>query len=134
LIAYSPPYASALLPVPNLNFNVLNYSFATFRGSLFSSQARNNGRLIFSWPDNHEDWMALSLRNEVDGVITDDPKLFLEMCERWRSGIVQKRSTHLTAKQTVLWVVYNILVIITEAVTRLARGSAQSRVKKSLGI
>ncbi|KAI1845361.1 hypothetical protein JX266_008456 [Neoarthrinium moseri] len=83
LIAYLPAYASAMLPFPNLNFNLYNYSFATPSGSRFRNQAKEHNRLVFSWSDNEEEWMAASIRNEVDGVITDDPERFLELCDQW---------------------------------------------------
>ncbi len=35
------------------------------------------------WTVNEEQWMEWSIRKGVDGVITDDPKLFLEVCQRW---------------------------------------------------
>ncbi len=30
--------------------------------------------------------MKWSIRKEVDGVITDDPKKFLDVCDRWEGG------------------------------------------------
>ncbi|KAI1407902.1 PLC-like phosphodiesterase [Hypoxylon sp. FL1857] len=133
LIAYSPEYATALLPVHNLNFNVFNYSFATPSGSRFFRQVKKRGRLTFSWSDNQVEWMARSLRNEVDAVITDDPKLFLELCNKWHLDETQKRALKPTMKQTALWVLINFMVLVTEIIFRLLKGSPSSRVKKVLG-
>ncbi len=41
---------------------------------------------MFVWTVNKEMWMEWSIRHEVDGVISDDPKRFLEVCKRWGSG------------------------------------------------
>lgn len=135
VIAFSPAYASALLPaVPNLNFSLFNYSFATPSGSRFLPQARQGGRLIFSWTDNKEEWMALSIHNEVDGVITNDPKQFLELCDQWSSDEIRESASKHTWKELFVWMVLNVLVWIAETISRLRSGSPQSRVKKSLKV
>ena len=40
-------------------------------------------RNLFVWTVNDEEWMEWSIRKQVDGVITDDPKLFLDVCDRY---------------------------------------------------
>lgn len=130
LIAFSPDYATAALPVPNLNFNLFNYSFSTRRGARFIREAKECDRLIFSWSDNHDEWMALSIRNEVDGVITDDPKRFLELCA---SDVVREKSIRFTFKQTALWVFINFLVLATEIVLFFVKGPSRKLVKDALG-
>ncbi|KAF2994114.1 hypothetical protein E8E14_000665 [Neopestalotiopsis sp. 37M] len=131
LIAWSPSLVSALLPVPHLNFTMFNYSFATARGSRLRREARKRGQLVFSWTDNADEWMALSIRNEVDGVVTDDPKRFLELCDQKAR---QKVQGTVTAKETMLWVIGNFLVLATEVVSWFMKGSPHSQVKKTLGI
>jgi hypothetical protein len=53
-------------------------------GTRFIAAARRAGRNIFVWTVNEEEWMEWSIRKELDGVISDDPKLYLEVCDRWR--------------------------------------------------
>lgn len=40
-------------------------------------------RSILLWTVNEESWMKWSIRQEVDGVITDDPKKYLEVCKSY---------------------------------------------------
>lgn len=77
--------------------------------------------------------MARSLRNEVDGVITDDPKRFLELCARWEEEEVRERAGKTTARTVVFWVVINIMAWVAEIVLRLRQGSPRARVEKALG-
>jgi phosphatidylglycerol phospholipase C len=110
---------------------MFNYSFATARGSRLRREARKRGQLVFSWTDNADEWMALSIRNEVDGVVTDDPKRFLELCDQKDREKVQGT---VTAKETMLWVIGNFLVLATEVVSWFMKGSPHSQVKRTLGI
>ncbi|KAI0874764.1 PLC-like phosphodiesterase [Hypoxylon argillaceum] len=132
LIAFSPDYASAMLAVPNLNFNLFDYSFATARGSKFKEKARENSRLTFSWSDNKDQWMALSIRDGVDGVITDNPKRFMDLCEKWTSEEASKSASRGTLPQSVLWLFINFLVWGTEIISTLLIGSPRRRVIKAL--
>lgn len=123
-----------MLPVPNLNFNLFNYSFSTARGSRFLAQAKQRSRLTFSWSDNKDQWMALGIRNGVDGVITDDPKRFKDLCDQWTSEEVRKSASQGTLTQSILWVIVNFLVWGTEVISALIMGSPRRRVNKALGI
>ncbi|KAH6652389.1 PLC-like phosphodiesterase [Truncatella angustata] len=134
LIAWSPSLVSALLPVPNLNFTMFNYSFATPSGSRLRQQAKQRSRLVFSWTDNADEWMVSSIRNEIDGVVTDDPKRLLELCDQKSPKAAQEVKSIITAKETILWVVGNFLVLATEIVLWFTKGSPRSQVKKTLGV
>ncbi|KAI1129635.1 PLC-like phosphodiesterase [Nemania abortiva] len=138
LIAFSPSYATAMLQVPNLNFNLFNYSFATPSGRRFLREAKQRGRLVFSWSDNQAEWMARSICNEVDAVITDDPKQFLELCGQSSSEVTTGRIRTIAAKWSVkeigLWILINFLVWVSETVSGVVRGSPRSQVKKILGV
>ncbi|KAK4449171.1 glycerophosphoryl diester phosphodiesterase [Podospora aff. communis PSN243] len=82
LIGFSPIYASKFLSQPDVNFNMLQKTLVGPIGSRFIKAVRKSGRSLFLWTVNDEEWMEWSIRKEADGVITDDPKLFLEVCER----------------------------------------------------
>lgn len=72
-------------------------------GSRFLRRAQRGGHPVFAWTVNDEASMEWCIRrNEpqrgeadgkalgvrlLDGVITDDPKLFLEVCERWEDEL-----------------------------------------------
>ena len=53
--------------------------------------------------------MRWSIKNDVDGVITDDPKRFLDVCREWEGG---ERAVRLGWRQllSVLWLHLMILV------------------------
>ncbi|KAI0466523.1 PLC-like phosphodiesterase [Xylaria cf. heliscus] len=136
LITFSPSYATAMLQVPNLNFNLFNYSFATPSGSRFLREAKQRGRLVFSWSDNQPEWMARSICNEVDAVITDNPKQFREL--RGQSSEVTAKIRRVAAKwsvkETALWILINFLVWISTTVSGFVKGSPHNQVKEILGV
>ena len=53
--------------------------------------------------------MKWSIKQGLDGVITDDPKRFLEICDEWMQG---KREIHITFKQVLSAAWVNLLVMI----------------------
>ncbi|TQN70397.1 Phosphatidylglycerol phospholipase C [Colletotrichum shisoi] len=85
LISWSPLYARGFLSPaePNLSFNMFQKSLVGPAGKLFIRDVRKAGRRLFVWTVNDEEWMEWSIRAGADGVITDDPELFLEVCRRW---------------------------------------------------
>ena len=48
-----------------------------------ASETKTKVIKVFTWSDNAEMWVARSIRNKVDGVITDDPRRFVELCDAW---------------------------------------------------
>ncbi|KAB5554542.1 PLC-like phosphodiesterase [Coniochaeta sp. 2T2.1] len=67
-------------------FNMLLLTLLGSSGGRFIEEARRKGRNLFVWTVNKEGWMHWCIRKGVDGVITDDPKKFLAVCEEWKSG------------------------------------------------
>jgi hypothetical protein len=55
------------------------------RGSalLREVKKKRSDRSVLLWTVNEESWMKWSIRQEVDGVITDDPKKYLEVCKSY---------------------------------------------------
>ncbi|KAH7326186.1 PLC-like phosphodiesterase [Stachybotrys elegans] len=99
LISFSTLYARHFLPVTNVGFNMLRQSILGYLGGSFLRAAHQRDRLVLSWTVNDEAAMRWCLDRNLqrrqagvaatggarvlDGVITDDPKLFREVCERW---------------------------------------------------
>ncbi|KAJ9156681.1 PLC-like phosphodiesterase [Pleurostoma richardsiae] len=85
-IGWSLCYARQFLRVPNVSFNMLQKILVGPRGARFLADARAAGRPVYAWTVDEPEWMEWSIRTGVDGVVTDDPKLFLEVCDRWKGG------------------------------------------------
>lgn len=97
LITWFLPYARHFLQLPDLGYNIFQRALVGPLGARFLRRARADDRRVFAWTVNEERWMEWCIRRNmpdpageqtqgaklIDGVITDDPKLFLEVCERW---------------------------------------------------
>lgn len=64
-------------------FNVLQAILVGPRGARFIREAHAKGHAIFVWTVNSEEWMDWSIREGVEGVITDDPSKFADVRKRW---------------------------------------------------
>ncbi|KAH8893413.1 glycerophosphoryl diester phosphodiesterase [Thozetella sp. PMI_491] len=80
-------FAFPLLKKPSIDFNIFQKVLPGPLGSHFLAAAKKAERNVYVWTVNQEEWMEWSIRKEVDGVITDDPKLYLEVCERWEDDL-----------------------------------------------
>ncbi|KAL8730927.1 MAG: hypothetical protein Q9166_003717 [cf. Caloplaca sp. 2 TL-2023] len=108
-ISFSPSYSRQFLPLPNLSFNILQLSLLGPGGSRFVRDAKAAGRPLFHWTVNQDDHMRWSIKHGADGVITDDPKRFLEVCDEWEHG---KRAIHYTRKQWFQIIWFNFMIIL----------------------
>jgi glycerophosphoryl diester phosphodiesterase len=79
-IGFSTLYARRFLNVPNISFNMLHQVLHGPIGGAFMRKAKGLNREIFAWTVNDEKRMRWCIRKELDGVVTDDPKKFLEVC------------------------------------------------------
>ncbi|KAI9694841.1 MAG: gamma-tubulin [Bathelium mastoideum] len=82
-IGVSIPNARKFLAFPNCGFNMLLPMLIGPAGAKFMRQLRVLQRPLTTWTVNSKPLMAWAIRHDVDGVITDDPKTYLELCERW---------------------------------------------------
>ncbi len=114
-VSFSPGYTSHFLSrLPNLGVNMLQRSLVGFTGSRFlrrcgevggggggDHQQQQQQPPLFVWTVNDVRWMEWCLRNNsavaaaaaggtagkcIDALITDDPRLFLDVCGRWEDG------------------------------------------------
>ena len=103
--------------------NLLQQTLTGFTGKRFLHKAKEARRNVFVWTVNKEKAMEWSIRHSVDGVITDDPKLFREVCDRWEEegreaasqGVPRPRprwETLRMLKQTVTMDLFALLVTI----------------------
>ena len=82
-IAFSLPYARHFFTVPNVGFNMLLPILIAPGGKKFLRQAREQKRQVLAWTVNDEDKMKWCIRRQLDGVITDDPKKYLEVVAKF---------------------------------------------------
>lgn len=80
-IGFSVFYAYQFLKVPNVAFNLLLIGIVGPFGARFIRKAKAQDREIFAWTVNEDKKMRWCIRKQLDGVCTDDPKRFLEICE-----------------------------------------------------
>jgi phosphatidylglycerol phospholipase C len=98
-------------------------------GSGFLRDVRAANRSIFLWTVNDIVWMKWSIGKEVDGVITDDPKKYLEVRDSYCGGKIR-----LPFKMwgSVIWI--NIFAAVISLLFRTKYGFTIDfgKVKKSL--
>ncbi|KAH8690670.1 putative glycerophosphoryl diester phosphodiesterase [Talaromyces proteolyticus] len=84
-IGFSLDYARQFLKVPSVNINMFQMFLVGPRGNALLREVKKKkaDRSILLWTVNEESWMKWSIRQEVDGVITDDPKKYLEVCKSY---------------------------------------------------
>ena len=89
-IGFSTLYASRFFSVPNISFNMLHQVLHGPIGARFIRKAKSLNREIFAWTVNDENRMRWCIRRELDGVVTDDPKKFLEVCKDYEQPPIEK--------------------------------------------
>jgi len=83
-IGFSTTYAEQFFAVPNVSFNILQSTLMGPFGSAFIRKAKRLNRPVFAWTVNEEKKMQWVIHKGLDGNIGDDPKKFLEACEKWQ--------------------------------------------------
>ena len=81
-IGYKLSYARHFFDVPNVGFNILCPMLIAPGGKSFMRDRREESRQLLAWTVNDADRMEWCIRRKIDGVITDDPSLFVAARER----------------------------------------------------
>lgn len=84
-IGFSIHYARQFLSTPNISFNMFQKVLVGPLGSKFLRDCAEAQRPVYVWTVNEEQWMRWSIAKGVDGVITDNPELFRDICKKWGS-------------------------------------------------
>ncbi|KAH7407512.1 putative glycerophosphoryl diester phosphodiesterase [Cadophora sp. MPI-SDFR-AT-0126] len=79
-IGWNIPYARQFLEIPGVSFNMFQKMMVGPGGNKFMKDVKKAGRALFLWTVNDDNSMKWSISKQVDGVITDDPKRYLELC------------------------------------------------------
>ncbi|KAI0143942.1 PLC-like phosphodiesterase [Hypoxylon sp. NC0597] len=141
-VGFSGIYARALAAcVPDLSVSMRNYMLAMpITGSCFIRDMKRSGHPIHVWTVNDEDWMEWSIRKELDGVITDDPKLFLEVCSRATEKEAKgqprrsiSRFLRIVARDLYGWARYMLFIVVLMTIYFFRNGLPQIQVRKTLG-
>jgi hypothetical protein len=85
-IGFSTLVASYFFTIPNISFNMAQVVLMTPWGKAFIRKAQCDRRPVYAWTVNDERKMRWDIRQGLDGVITDDPKLYLEVRKGWHEG------------------------------------------------
>ncbi|KAJ4396087.1 hypothetical protein N0V93_000304 [Gnomoniopsis smithogilvyi] len=75
--------AREYLRVPNIALNMRQEPMYGFGGSRFIKDVQADGRPLYAWTVNSVAWMRWAIGKRLDAVITDDPRLYLEVCEKY---------------------------------------------------
>lgn len=110
-IGFSTSYARQFLRVPNVSFNMLQPILLGPIGANFMRDVRDADRSLFVWTVNDEAMMRWSIKKEVDGVITDEPKKFLDVCRDWNPD--DKEATTNPSLSMLMWTFWLYLLILT---------------------
>jgi hypothetical protein len=86
-IGFSILVASYFFTVPNVSFNMAQAVLMPPWGKSFIRKAQRDGRPVYAWTVNDERRMRWDIRQGVDGVVTDNPELFLEVRREWQEGV-----------------------------------------------
>ncbi|KAF5717350.1 glycerophosphoryl diester phosphodiesterase [Fusarium mundagurra] len=100
-ISTSLLYSHHFLRVPNLGFSLNHKTLIGPSGRLFLRELRKTNKLLMAWTVNEPRHMEWCIRQNlchprrrhgkiegpalIDGVITDNPGLYLEMCEKFEN-------------------------------------------------
>ncbi|KAH7092204.1 PLC-like phosphodiesterase [Paraphoma chrysanthemicola] len=85
-IGFSTLVASYFFSVPNISFNMQQMVLMTPWGKAFIRKAQCDGRPVYAWTVNDESRMRWDIKQKLDGVITDDPKRYLDVRESYYEG------------------------------------------------
>jgi len=116
-VTWSPFYATAMAKaVPDIGLSVHRLALYSPFGQLLMRRIQGSGsHPLYSWTINEEGWMEWAIRRRLNGIITDDPKLYLEVCKRYRqeSGIQRARRRYsLQSMWQALHAWYDVLYFI----------------------
>ncbi|KAI9709344.1 MAG: hypothetical protein M1820_003464 [Bogoriella megaspora] len=130
-IGVSITYARRFFTYPNCSFNMLIFTLAGPFGANFRRQVRTLERAVIGWTVNDKSWMKWAVRKDLDGLITDDPKTYLEVCENWEDED-DKGGTDLMMLVIALWTQVLVFFLARWYLWRKQKGARQRRVKSTV--
>ncbi|KAJ5787901.1 hypothetical protein N7457_002891 [Penicillium paradoxum] len=83
LICVDVSYARQFLQVPGISFNINQKILMGPLGRGFLEEARAARRAVYVWTVNAPNLMRWCIRHDIDGVISDEPGRFRQVCADW---------------------------------------------------
>ncbi|OQD98572.1 hypothetical protein PENVUL_c071G05897 [Penicillium vulpinum] len=117
LVCVDVSYARQFLQVPLISFNINQMILMGPLGRGFLDEARAAGRPVYVWTVNAPNLMRWCIRHEIDGVISDEPGRFRQVCEGWEKehagilGVPNPGLDRITLTQRVEIIVVALYVI-----------------------
>ncbi|KAH7041965.1 PLC-like phosphodiesterase [Macrophomina phaseolina] len=112
-ISFSLPCAWYFLEhVPRISFNMYAPVLVGPVGAAFRKRAQRLHRPVFAWTVNKERMMEWSIAKGLDGVVTDEPLKFLEVCKRWEDKSDVKRLDEVEGWTWDGWKIWEVLDLL----------------------
>ena len=83
LVCVDVSYARQFLQVPRLSFNINQMALMGPLGRGFLEEAQAARRRVYVWTVNAPNLMRWCIRHKIDGVISDEPSRFRQVCDEW---------------------------------------------------
>jgi hypothetical protein len=140
-IGFSTCYARKFIQVPNVSFNMLQKVLLGPIGSRFIRDVKKANRPLYVWTVNDTNLMKWSIQKDLDGVITDDPKKFNQICDEWQGELEPIARPNFAQWLYTFWLYFIIMIFgipfkrkFPETVeTYLRRNQVRERATLSLG-
>lgn len=91
-IGFSTLITSYFFTVSGISLSLHQGALMAPWGRLFVRQTQREHRAVHAWTVTEASRMRWDIRQGLDGVITDDPKLFLEVRDGWHEGTPDRLS------------------------------------------
>jgi phosphatidylglycerol phospholipase C len=95
--------------VPNISINIHQKVLMGPLGCNFLEEVKAANRQLFVWTVNESKLMRWSIRKEVDGVITDNPARFKQICDEWDDEDDREDGITLSQRLLLWWIALVVL-------------------------
>lgn len=140
-IGFSTCYARQFLKVPNVGFNMFGKALFGPIGKRFVRDVQAAKRPLYVWTLNEANSMKWAIVKNVDGVITDDPKLFNDICGSFDAETQYKEARVTVGQWCYTFWLYFLLTLFSIPLKHRLAGSAKKflateklKVKASLAL
>lgn len=126
-IGFSTCHARQFLKVPDVGFNMFAKTLLGPIGNRFINDLQRAGRSLYIWTVNEPNGMKWGIVKGVDGVITDNPELFNNICDDF-DPINDKVHISLREWLYTFWL-YFLVALFSIPLKHRMKGSADSFLK-----